>query len=169
MFRPTLTINGIHGGYGGPGSKSVLPSKAVAKCEMRLVDSLTPATTLDLVERHVRRHAPEGEVQFVPRGGFLPSKTPLDSPFSASIVRAVQIGQRTEDVLIYPGTGASLPDAIWTKQLGVPAFVTPYANHDEDNHAPNENLEIAAFVAGIRTGAALLSELGKLDTGATCK
>ena len=59
--------------------------------------------------------------------------------------------------------GASLPDGIWTKQLGIPAFVVPYANHDEDNHAPNENMEVSAFVAGIRTSAALLSELGKMQ------
>ena len=59
--------------------------------------------------------------------------------------------------------GASLPDGIWTKQLGIPAFVVPYANHDEDNHAPNENMEVSAFVAGIRTSAALLSELGQMQ------
>ena len=106
MFRPTLTINGIHGGYGGPGSKSVIPATALAKCEMRLVDSLTPQKALDLVEAHVRRFAPDGEVEMVRREGFLPSKTPLDSPFAESIVRAVGQGQRTTDVLIYPGTGS---------------------------------------------------------------
>ena len=58
--------------------------------------------------------------------------------------------------------GGSLPDYVWTKVLGVPAFVTPYANADEANHAPNENIEVARFYKGIKTGAALLAELGRM-------
>jgi len=40
--------------------------------------------------------------------------------------------------------------------------VTPYANHDEANHAPNENMTLDCFYSGLRTGAALLHELGQL-------
>jgi len=65
--------------------------------------------------------------------------------------------------LMYPCVGGSLPDYVWTKTLGLPAFVMPYANADEANHAPNENLEIELFIAGIRTGAALLDRLGQMD------
>jgi acetylornithine deacetylase/succinyl-diaminopimelate desuccinylase-like protein len=61
----------------------------------------------------------------------------------------------------YPAMGGSLPDYVWTKILGVPAFVVPYANADEANHAPNENMEIELFHRGIRIGAALLAELGE--------
>ncbi len=63
--------------------------------------------------------------------------------------------------MVYPCAGGSLPDYVFTKILGVPAYVMPYANADEANHAPNENLEIELFLAGIRTGAALLDALGK--------
>ena len=56
--------------------------------------------------------------------------------------------------------GGSLPDYVFTKLLGVPAFVVPYANADESNHAPNENLEIERFIRGIKTGAAILAHLG---------
>jgi hypothetical protein len=56
--------------------------------------------------------------------------------------------------------GGSLPDYVFTKILGVPAFVVPYANADEANHAPNENLKLDCFIKGVRTGAALLSGLG---------
>jgi hypothetical protein len=51
---------------------------------------------------------------------------------------------------------------VWTKIFGVPSFQTPYANHDEANHAPNENLEVERFVKGIKTGAALLAYLGAM-------
>ena len=58
--------------------------------------------------------------------------------------------------------GGSLPDYVFTKILGVPAFVVPYANADEANHAPNENLKLSCFINGIRTGAALLSRLAAM-------
>jgi acetylornithine deacetylase/succinyl-diaminopimelate desuccinylase-like protein len=159
---PTLTINGLHGGYGGPGSKTVLPHQAVAKCDIRLVADQTVEDVFTKVQEHVRRHAPEVEVVF--QGGMDPSKTPLDSPYAAPVVAALRDATGEEPLLV-PALGGSLPDYVWTRTLGVPAFVTPYANHDEANHAPNENLELERFFAGIRTGAALLHRLGALAPG----
>ena len=105
------------------------------------------------------RYAPEVEV--VRHNGMLPSKTPLDDPYAAPIVRAIEAA-RGETPLMYPTVGGSLPDYVFTKILGKPAFVVPYANADEANHAPNENLEVVRFIDGIKTGTALLAELGKL-------
>ncbi|WP_426426362.1 M20/M25/M40 family metallo-hydrolase [Bradyrhizobium genosp. A] len=159
MFHPTLTINGFHGGYGGPGAKTVLPHEAFVKCDARLVERQTPDDVLATIEAHVKKHAPD--VEFVRLSGMLPSKTPLDSPFSAVIQRAVRTGQGLEP-LVYPVAGGSLPDYVFTKILGTPSFVVPYANADEANHAPNENIKIDCFLKGIQTGAALLDELGRL-------
>jgi acetylornithine deacetylase/succinyl-diaminopimelate desuccinylase-like protein len=159
MFHPTLTINGFHGGYGGPGSKTVLPREAFAKCDIRLVEAMTVEDVFEKVAAHVRRHAPE--VEFVPLNGMLPSKTPFDSPYAAPIREAVLAAQGVEP-LLYPSMGGSLPDYVFTKILGVPAFVVPYANADEANHAPNENLKLSCFINGIRTGAALLSRLAAM-------
>jgi len=91
---------------------------------------------------------------------MLPSKTPMDSPFGETIRRAILKAQGVEPY-VYPAMGGSLPDYVFTKILGVPAFVVPYANADEANHAPNENLTLDCFHRGIRTGAALLEELGR--------
>jgi acetylornithine deacetylase/succinyl-diaminopimelate desuccinylase-like protein len=157
MFHPTLTVNGFHGGYGGPGMKTVLPCEAFVKCDIRLVEPLTPDYVFEKVAAHVGHHAPD--VEFVPLNGMLPSKTPMDSPFAQPIRRAV-LAARGVEPLMYPTVGGSLPDYVFTKILGLPAFVVPYANADEANHAPNENLEIVRFTDGIRTGAALLHELG---------
>lgn len=159
MFHPTLTINGLHGGYDGPGTKTVLPCAAMAKCDIRLVPDMTPDQALDCVRAHVARHAPEVEV--VGRGGMLPSRTPIDSPYSAPIVDAIRTARGVVPYLL-PSAGGSLPDYVFTRILGVPAFVTPYANADEANHAPNENLDLALFHAGIRTGSALLDRLGTM-------
>lgn len=158
MFHPTLTINGFHGGYGGPGMKTVLPCEAVVKCDIRLVEPLTPDYVFEKVRAHVERHAPD--VEFVPLNGMLPSKTPMDSPFAEPIFQAI-VAARGVEPLLYPTVGGSLPDYVFTKILGLPAFVVPYANADEANHAPNENLEIVRFIDGIRTGAALLDKLGQ--------
>jgi len=155
---PTLTINGLHGGYGGEGTKTVLPCEAVAKCDVRLVEGQSRDDILDKIEAHVRRHAPE--IEFVRLGGMDPSKTPLDSPYAEPIRRGIFDAQG-EDPLIVPALGGSLPDYVFTKILGIPAFGVPYANPDEANHAPNENLEVERFFAGIRTGAAILARLGE--------
>jgi acetylornithine deacetylase/succinyl-diaminopimelate desuccinylase-like protein len=158
-FRPTLTINGFHGGYGGAGSKTVLPSEAIVKCDIRLVEAQDPEDIMRRVAAHVEKHAPD--VEFVAQGSMSPSKTPISSPFTAPLRRAFVAAQGEEPLLIPAGFG-TLPGYVFTKLLGIPAFVTPYANHDEANHAPNENLELSCFYSGIRTGAALLHELGSV-------
>lgn len=156
---PTFTINGLHGGYGGPGSKTVLPHEAVAKCDMRLVEAQSSDDIFAKVRAHVRRHAPRVEVVY--QGSMEPSKTPLDSPFAEPIRRGVRAAQ-DEDPLFLPALGGSLPDYVFTKILNIPAFVVPYANADESNHAPNENLEVERFIAGIKTGAAMLTYIGTM-------
>ena len=154
---PTFTINGLHGGYGGPGSKTVLPHEAFAKCDIRLVESQTADEVFAKVEAHIRRHAPG--VQAIRQGSMDPSKTPLDSPYTEPIRRGIAAGQGEEPLLV-PAMGGSLPDYVFTKTLGIPAFGVPYANADESNHAPNENMEIERFYKGIKTGAAMLTYLG---------
>jgi acetylornithine deacetylase/succinyl-diaminopimelate desuccinylase-like protein len=156
---PTLTINGLHGGYGGPGSKTVLPHEAFAKCDIRLVEAQTADEIFAKVEAHVRRYAPE--VKVIRNGAMDPSKTPLDSPYAEPICRGVIAAQGAPPLLV-PALGGSLPDYVFTKILGIPAFGVPYANADESNHAPNENLEIERFIMGIKTGVAMLAYLGAM-------
>ena len=105
----------------------------------------------------MKKHAPE--VEFIPRGGMLPSRVPMASPYGAIIRSAIELALGVTP-LEYPSMGGSLPDHVFTKILGVPAFVVPYANADEANHAPNENMKIDCFFNGIRTGAALLDRVG---------
>ncbi len=156
---PTLTINGLHGGYGGPGSKTVIPHHAIAKCDIRLVADQSRDDVLAKVKKHVAEHSPT--VEFIPMGGMEPSKTPLDSPYAQPLRQAI-VQAQSEDPLFIPALGGTLPDYVFTQMLRIPSFVIPYANADEANHAPNENLELARFFAGIRTGAAILHQLGNL-------
>ncbi|MBP7692413.1 MAG: M20/M25/M40 family metallo-hydrolase [Anaerolineales bacterium] len=159
---PTFTLNGLHGGYGGPGSKTVLPHEAFAKCDIRLVPDQKAEEIFAKVEAHVRQHAPE--VEFVRQGGMDPSKTPLDSPYAEPIRQGLLAAQGEEPLLV-PALGGSLPNYVFTDLLGLPDFTVPYANADEANHAPNENLELARFIGGIRTGAAMLTYVAQLAPG----
>lgn len=157
MFHPTFTINGFHGGYGGPGSKTVLPHEAFVKCDIRLVEAQTPNEILEKVAAHVARVAPE--VEFIPLDGMLPSKVPMENFFAEPLRQAIRAAHGVEPLEI-PSAGGSLPNYVFTKILEKPAFVIPYCNADEANHAPNENMTLACFINGIRTGAALLAYVG---------
>jgi acetylornithine deacetylase/succinyl-diaminopimelate desuccinylase-like protein len=156
---PTFTVNGFHGGYGGPGSKTVLPHQAYAKCDVRLVEAQSADEVFAKIEEHVREYG--ADVEVVRQGSMDPSKTPLDSPYTEFVRRGVAAGQGEEPMLV-PSLGGSLPDYVFTKILGIPAFGVPYANADESNHAPNENLELDRFIKGIKTGAAMLVSLGTM-------
>jgi acetylornithine deacetylase/succinyl-diaminopimelate desuccinylase-like protein len=156
---PAFTINGLHGGYGGAGSKTVLPCEAFAKCDIRMVERQTADQVFAKLQAHVRRHAPD--VELVRQGSMDPSKTPLDSPYAAPIQRALAL-TKGEEPMLHPAMGGSLPEYAFTKTLGIPCFGVPLANPDEANHAPNENMEVERFVRGIKTAAAILVELGQM-------
>jgi acetylornithine deacetylase/succinyl-diaminopimelate desuccinylase-like protein len=154
---PTLTINGLHGGYGGQGTQTVLPAEAVAKCDVRLVHAQRAGDVYDKLEAHVRRHAPG--VELVRQGSMEPSRTPMDSAWTAPIRAAMAAAQGAEPLLV-PVLGGSLPLHVFTGVLGLPTFGIPLGNPDQANHAPNENLDLERFHTGIKTAAAVLAKLG---------
>ena len=156
---PTLTVNGLHGGYGGRGTQTVLPSEAVAKCDVRLVHAQRAADVYEKLEAHVARHAPG--VELVRQGSMEPSRTPMDSPFTEP-VRAGMAAAQGADPLLVPVLGGSLPLHVFTGVLGLPTFGIPLGNPDQANYAPDENLDLDRFHTGIRTAAAVLAKLGSL-------
>jgi acetylornithine deacetylase/succinyl-diaminopimelate desuccinylase-like protein len=93
---------------------------------------------------------------------MLPSKTPMESPFAEPLRQAITTAHGVHPLEI-PSAGGSLPNYVFTKIMDLPAFVIPYGNADESNHAPNENLTIECFINGIRTGAAILAYLGNTN------
>jgi acetylornithine deacetylase/succinyl-diaminopimelate desuccinylase-like protein len=161
---PTLTINGLHGGYGGEGTQTVLPSAAVAKCDVRLVHAQRAEDVYERLEAHVRRHAPG--VELVRQGSMEPSRTPMDSPFTAPI-RAGMAAAQGADPLLVPVLGGSLPLHVFTGVLGLPTFGIPLGNPDQANHAPDENLDLDRFQVGVKTAAAVLAKLGSSEGAAS--
>jgi len=156
---PTFTVNGLRGGYGGPGTQTVLPNEAVAKCDVRLVPDQRTSDVLAKLEAHVARHAPGVELV---RGGHMePSRTPIDSRFTEPL-RQAMVAALGEEPLLVPPLGGSLPAYVFTDILGLPTFGVPFANADQTNHAPNEDLEIERFIGGIKAAASMLAHLGAM-------
>lgn len=163
MFQPTLNITGITSGYTGKGKKSVIPSKAVLKLESRLVANQRPDEVFARVERHVQRYAPDVSIRMT--GATLPSKTSPELPVSQMVADAVGDAYDVDPV-VAPLIGASSPNYLFTDVLGLPSIWTTYANADEDNHAPNENMALDAFFKGIVASASVLQRFAEMDTDA---
>lgn len=159
LARPTLTVNGIEGGYTGEGHKTVLPNTARATCDCRLVPEQDPDRVFETIRAHVDRVRPEITLE---RGtAFPPMKTPVDTPLAEPVRAALREVWATEPVEL-PVLGGSLPAAFFravpTLEV-VPVLVVPYANPDQGNHSPNEHLDLRCFENGIRTSAELLRRL----------
>jgi acetylornithine deacetylase/succinyl-diaminopimelate desuccinylase-like protein len=89
-----------------------------------------------------------------------PARTPLSSPYVRKIAKAVEDAHGAKP-LIYPCAGGSLPTYVFTEVLDLPVISVPYANADESNHAPNENLTIENFVKGIKTCCSVFDRIGQ--------
>jgi acetylornithine deacetylase/succinyl-diaminopimelate desuccinylase-like protein len=159
MAQPTLNIAGFTGGYSGPGSKTIIPSTATVKIDMRLVPDQHPDEIWEKVSIHIAEHAPEVEVVRLD-GGMIPSYTPVEHPLADVVRDAIEtgFGKRPIDI---PLVGGSLPDAVWTKTLGLPSFLVSYGDPLQANHSPNESYAVARLWQGIATSAALLAGLAK--------
>src|SRR5438874_2022412 len=78
VSRPTVNIEGIVGGYTGPGGKTILPGKAVAKLDLRLVPDMTAAESLSMLKAHLAKKG-FGDIDVNMTGGYDPTSTPADS------------------------------------------------------------------------------------------
>lgn len=159
MYYPTLNVCGFTSGYGGEGAKTIIPARATAKVDMRLVVDQDPADILDRFTAHVERHAPDTvDVEVSHLGSMAPHRTPVDHPVVAPIVEAVEVAWGDEPI-IKPALGGSLPTQTFADAFGAPFVSVPYANPDEHNHSPDENLAIWCFENGIGTTIEVLRRL----------
>ena len=159
LTRPTMTINGLSGGYQGDGMKTVLPASASAKLDFRLVPHQDPDAVFEAVRAHLREHDPRIEV--TKQGTFPPMKTPVETPLARPVRTALETVWGRDPVEL-PVLGGSLPAAYFREVealTDVPVLVVPYANHDQGNHSPNEHLDLDRFENGIRTSARVIDAI----------
>jgi len=160
VFEPTLNISGLLSGYTGKGSKTVLPAVASVKLDIRLVPDQEPEEIYEKIMRHLEKHG-FGDVEVYHESGFIPSRTPITNKYVGVAREAVTKVWGTEPI-IYPGIGGAGPNYIFTRDLGIPCIVIPFAASDQANHAPNESLVLEGFEKGIMTSAAVIHTMGRL-------
>ena len=156
LVTPNASVNGLKSGYGGPGMKTIVPHEATGKVDFRLVPDQDPDRVFERVHDHVSAKEPAASVERL--GSFPPVSTPLDIPLAEPVRAALQEAWGDEPVEL-PLLGGSLPAAYLGRAVDAPILVVPYANPDQNNHAPNEHLDQACFENGIRTSVAVLERL----------
>ena len=157
--RPTCDVNGLYGGYGGEGAKTIIPATAGAKISFRLVPDQDPERIAEAFESHVRRVCPAGVCVAVERVALSPGVlVPTDGAGVQAARRAMRHGFGADPVLIREG--GSIPVVTsFKQQLGIDSLILGFGLPDDNAHAPNEKLCLADFHRGVRTSAYLLGEL----------
>jgi acetylornithine deacetylase/succinyl-diaminopimelate desuccinylase-like protein len=164
-LRPTLEINGIWGGYQGPGSKTIVPSFATAKLSARLVEGQEPEHVKRALRRHFERLAPPGvRVEIADGGDVRAVATAREHPAVAAAARAMERGFGKPAVFI--GTGGTIgPVSSFDRILGLPQVLVGVGLPDDAIHAPNEKFDLRQFFGGIETMAYLYDELAAVPAG----
>lgn len=148
-LRPTFEINGLWGGFNGPGSKTVLPSEAHAKISMRLVPKQNPDEIIKITSDYLLAIAPpwvKVKIDRIPGGG--PAATvPADFPALAAAQQALQESFQHEAFFI--GEGGTIPVvAHMSDILKIKTILIGFALPDSKQHAPNENFHLPTFHTG---------------------
>ncbi len=157
--RPTAEINGMGSGYQGPGTKTVLPSHAMAKLTFRLVPNQNGDAIVDLVKKHFQKNMPTGVTLEMTSGHSGPwYLTDPHNKFGQAAQRALKKAFNKDAALIREG--GSIPIVSdFRKILGVETLLIGLALQDCRAHSPNENFPLENLEAGIRMNQAVLEEL----------
>jgi acetylornithine deacetylase/succinyl-diaminopimelate desuccinylase-like protein len=133
--RPTVNIEGLVGGYTGPGGKTILPHRAVAKIDMRLVPDMTAQGALAALKAHLAKHG-FADIEVNMSGGYDPTSTPAE----AALIRAsISVYKRKGiDPILWPRMAGSWPGYVFTGDpLNLPAGHFGMG-HGNGAHAPDE-------------------------------
>lgn len=158
IFEPTCTICGITSGYQGAGQKTVLPARASAKVDFRLVPDQKPEDVVTQLRAHFDAHGFQ-DIQITVVGAGRPARTAPDHPLVQSLVDAAKDVYGREP-LMWPMSGGSGPNYLFSHDIGVPIVTLGVGYSGSRIHAPNENIRINDFRNGMRHMAALLMRLG---------
>jgi acetylornithine deacetylase/succinyl-diaminopimelate desuccinylase-like protein len=159
VFEPTCTICGLTAGYQGPGSKTVLPARASAKVDFRLVPDQDPEDILKRLRQHLDAEG-FSDVEVTYLGGEKPARTDPDHPVVRLALEAAREAYGKEPV-IAPMTGGSGPNHVFIETLHVPIVTAGVSYPGAQTHAPNENLAIDHFINGVKHTARILEWFGR--------
>jgi acetylornithine deacetylase/succinyl-diaminopimelate desuccinylase-like protein len=157
--RPTAEVNGIGGGYQGPGGKTIIPSSAQLKLSFRLVAGQDPDRIEQAVRDWVAARVPAGIRHRITFGAATrPCLTPLDHPALRAVARSMS---RAFDgaKIRYTREGGSGPAADLQDVLAAPVLFLGISVPSDGWHAPNEKVELDLLLKGVETTAHLWGEL----------
>ncbi|MFQ5675076.1 MAG: M20/M25/M40 family metallo-hydrolase [bacterium] len=174
IMQPALNVRGIYSG--GRKARNAIQTEATAFLGFRMVPNQTSEKVKVRVERHIREQGfhivnskPDIEtrktypkiVQINWGKGYPPGRTSMDLPVSRALAQVVEeaVG---EPIVRLPTSGGSGPIYIFQQALNVPFMLVPMVNHDNNQHAENENLRLQNLWDGIEMYAGLLARLGEV-------
>jgi amidohydrolase len=156
-----LDVNGLWGGWAGPGAKTVLPARAGAKVSMRLVPDQDPDEVAELFARHVTALAPDGlRVEVRALHGGWPALVDRDLPAMRAAAWAYE--RAFGRAPVYAREGGTIPVvALLQQALGLPSVLMGFGLPDDNLHAPDERFLVANFHRGIATSIGFLEQLAR--------
>jgi acetylornithine deacetylase/succinyl-diaminopimelate desuccinylase-like protein len=170
LMLPGLNVRGIESGHVGAQASNTIPTEARGSIDFRLVPNETPESIKPLVERHLEaqgytmvRQPPDTATRLAKAklvkvdwgSGYPPSRTSLELPFSRELA-SIMTSAGHEPVRL-PTVGGSLPMELFQRGNNIPVIAFPIANHDDNQHAANENLRVQNLWDGIEIFAAFFS------------
>ena len=156
IFSPTCTICGLTSGYQGPGSKTVLPAKASAKVDFRLIPDQDPKDILKKLRAHLDAHG-FTDVQITDLGGDAPARTDPDHPFIQLVVKTAN-EVFDKPMKLIPMSGGSGPNHPFVHVLGLPVATAGLGYPNTKAHAPNENIRVDLYLKHAQHMARLIKE-----------
>ena len=158
--RPTAEVVGLHGGYGGPGIKTIVPATAGFKLAFRLVPDQRPEEVEPALRAWLGERVPAGvEVEVTPEGAVAPALTPVDHPAMRALARTLTRVWGREP--LFTREGGSGPEEALGRVLGAPVLFLGVGLPGDRIHAPNERMVMDQFWKGLTAAAELLGELGR--------
>lgn len=174
MQFPSLNIRGFRSGWVGAEARTIVPDKAIATLDIRLVPETDGARLVQLVRSHIKdkgyyiiegREPTEEErmkygkiIRFDHNPGAMwkAFNTPINSETGVWLYEALK-GAHNKEVARIRLAGGSVPIAFFVNGLGIPAVLVPVVNPDNNQHSPNENLRLGHYKNGIKTALAILN------------
>jgi acetylornithine deacetylase/succinyl-diaminopimelate desuccinylase-like protein len=135
VSRPTVNIEGLVGGYTGPGGKTVLPGRAIAKLDLRLVPDMTAKESLELLKAHLAKKG-FGDIEVNMTGGYDPTSTPMDAKLV--LAESAVYKRHGIDPVEIPRLAGSWPGFVFTGEPLKMAASHFGLGHGNGAHAPDE-------------------------------
>jgi acetylornithine deacetylase/succinyl-diaminopimelate desuccinylase-like protein len=166
---PSLNVNGMRSADVGDKARNVVPTSAAATLDLRLVLGNKPERQIDKVVAHIRNQGYQvldreptlderrrfARIATVTRGfGYPAERVRIDHPLARDLIAALR---RDGELVVLPSLGGSLPLYLIREELGAPSLVLGLWNHDNNQHAEDENIRLGNLWNGIAAVAAVMA------------